>query len=445
MGSKSGIDAVLDVVLTNAGGLSPTIAAFHNADNQNLGTVAYGLNTGGVAQGINAAGNLDRQRESGVDLQPPRGVFASSTQTAQEFLATCTTSLTVGQGQGSTPAVPVTVTLSIANTNGFLIGGTLNFEPVFTGVLPTKYESATITNVVANTSVTVQFGTGGATYAHTQPYVVQTFLQNQQRDFSGEGPSMTGIGANIAVDIESNSGGPPLSTGLASGWTLDTDRNLQGKNNAQMAVTSTTAGNTSVVFTNNPWTSGLIIGQQILLSVGANGAAVEQVIVSKNNLPATGAGPITVNLVNPVVNSGSTFATFDVFGVGSPANATVIGTEDCAIWLNDPGASDPKRPFNALAGRTGVAMTGQGLSSSLDITGSTVVKAAPGRLVRVSVLVAGSAAGTANDCTSTGAAATANEVAVIPNTVGVYLLDWPCLAGIVIVPGTSQTVSVSYV
>ena len=133
------------------------------------------------------------------------------------------------------------------------------------------------------------------------------------------------------------------------------------------------------MFTNNPWTSGLIIGQQILLSVGANGAAVEQVIVSKNNLPATGAGPITVNLVNPVVNSGSTFATFDVFGVGSPANATVIGTEDCAIWLNDPGASDPKRPFNALAGRTGVAMTGQGLSSSLDITSSTVVKAAPGR------------------------------------------------------------------
>ena len=106
-------------------------------------------------------------------------------------------------------------------------------------MLPTKYESATITNVVANTSVTVQFGTGGAIFAHTQPYVVQTFLQNQQRDFSGEGPSMTGIGANIAVDIESNSGGPPLSTGLASGWTLDTDRNLQGKNNAQMAMTST--------------------------------------------------------------------------------------------------------------------------------------------------------------------------------------------------------------
>src|SRR5271165_6292482 len=151
MGSKSGIDAVLDVALTNAGGLSPTIAAFHNADNQNLGTVAYGLNTGGVAQSANAAGNLDRQRESGTDLQPMRGVFASSTQTAQEFLATCTTSLSLGQGSGSTPTVPVTVTLSVANTNGFVAGGTLNFEPVFSGVLPTRYESAVITAMVANT------------------------------------------------------------------------------------------------------------------------------------------------------------------------------------------------------------------------------------------------------------------------------------------------------
>jgi hypothetical protein len=315
---------------------------------------------------------------------------------------------------------------------------------VFTGVLPSKYESATITAVVTNTSVTIQFPSVGALFVHTQPYVVQTFLANQQRDFSGEGPAMTGVGANIAVDIESNSGGPPLSTGLASGWTLDTDRNLQGKNNAQMAITATGAGATSLVFTNNPWTSGLIVGQQILLSVGANGAAVEQVIVSKNNLPVTGAGPITVNLVNPVVTANSTFATFDTFGVGIPGAATVIGTEDCSIWLNDPAASDPKRPFNALAGRNGVAQTGQGLFTSLNITAATVIKASPGRLVRISVIVAG-AAGTANDCTTTGAAAAANEVAVIPAAIGPVLLDWPCLTGIVVAPGAGQTVAVSYV
>jgi hypothetical protein len=444
MGSKSGIDAVLDVALTNNSGLSPTIAAFHNGDNQSLGATAYGLNTGGVAQGVNAANNLDRQRESGADLIPSRGIFAASTQTAQEFLATCTTSLAVGQGAGSTPTVPVTVTLSIANTNGFVVGGTLNFEPAFSGTLPPKYESATITAVVANTSVTAQFPTVGALFVHSSPYIVQTFLANQQRDFSGEGPSMTGIGANIAVDIESNSGGPPLSTGLASGWTLDTDRNLQGKNNAQLAITSTTAGAASIVFAANPWTNGLIIGQQILLSVGAAGASVEQVIVSKNNVPVTGAGPITVSLVNPVVNASSTFATFDVFGVGLPANATVIGTEDCSVWLNDPAAADPKRPFNAWSGRTGVAMTGQGLSTALNITSPTVIKASPGRLVRINVIVAG-AAGAANDCATTGAAAAANEVAVIPAAVGPVLLDWPCLTGIVVAPGAGQTIAVSYV
>ena len=444
MGSKSGIDAVLDVALTNAGGLSPTIAAFHNADNQSLGATAFGLNTGGVAQGVNAANNLDRQRESGSDLIPSRGIFAASTQTAQEFLATCTTSVALGQGAGSTPTSVVTVTLAIANTTGFVVGGTLNFEPVFSGVLPSKYEAAVITAVVANTSVTIQFPTIGALFAHTQPYIVQTFLANQQRDFSGEGPCLTGIGANIAVDIESNSGGPPLSTGLASGWTLDTDRNLQGKNNAQLAVTTTTAGDKVLVFANNPWTSGLIIGQQVLLSVGANGAAVEEVIISKNNLPATGAGPVTVNLVNPVVTASSTFATFDTFGVGMPASATIIGTEDCSIWLNDPGAADPKRPFNALAGKGGVAQTGQGLSTALNITAATVIKASAGRLARINVIVAG-AAGTANDCATTGAVASANQVAVIPAVVGPLLVDWPCVSGIVVAPGAGQTIAVSWI
>lgn len=77
----------------------------------------------------------------------------------------------------------------------------------------------------------------------------------------------------------------------------------------------------------------------------------------------------------------------------------------------------------------------------LNITASTVLKASPGRAVRVSVIVAGSAAGSLNDCATTGAAAASNEVAVIPNTVGVYEIDWPCGTGIVIVPGTGQTLA----
>lgn len=85
-----------------------------------------------------------------------------------------------------------------------------------------------------------------------------------------------------------------------------------------------------------------------------------------------------------------------------------------------------------------------GNSSSLNITAAKAVKATPGTLVRISVVVAGSAAGSANDCATTGAAAAANEICSIPTTVGVIELQWPCAVGIVIAPGTGQTVSVSY-
>lgn len=107
-----------------------------------------------------------------------------------------------------------------------------------------------------------------------------------------------------------------------------------------------------------------------------------------------------------------------------------------------PLPQDSATAISALPGQTVAGISGTG--SKLDITAATVVKATPGRLIRVSVLVAGSATGTVNDCATTGAAATANEVFVIPETVGVYTLEWPCLVGIVIVPGTGQTISVSY-
>lgn len=317
-----------------------TVAQFHNADNQVIGT-GNGLLTGGVAQLLNAAGNLDRQRGAGSDQTPMRGVSTGAATFAQEILATSTTTVA---------AAAATATLSVASTTGFQVGGTVNFEPSFTNVFGAKYESATITALVANTSITVAFPTGGALFTHTQPYTIQSFLGNQERDFSGEGPAAQGIGAAIATEFESNSGGPPLTTGLASGWTLDADRNVQGKNNVSMAITTTVAGDASLVFAGNPWISGLIVGQQILLSVGANGAAVEEVIVSKNNVPAVGAGPTTVKLVNPVVTSSSTFALFDAFGLNMPLTQTVIGVEDACIFLYNPNAIDPKRPLSPMMG-----------------------------------------------------------------------------------------------
>jgi hypothetical protein len=107
-----------------------------------------------------------------------------------------------------------------------------------------------------------------------------------------------------------------------------------------------------------------------------------------------------------------------------------------------------RNPSNAQAAESldavgNLLVTDGGLHSSLDITTVTVVKSSPGRLCRVSVLVAG-AAGAVYDATSTSGNTAADEVWVIPATVGIYTLNWPCLAGIVVSPGASQVVSVSY-
>ncbi|CAM2168026.1 conserved hypothetical protein [Burkholderia latens] len=95
-------------------------------------------------------------------------------------------------------------------------------------------------------------------------------------------------------------------------------------------------------------------------------------------------------------------------------------------------------PQNPIVPRPG------GSLSALDVSASTVVKTSPGTLYRVSVTTAGSAAGAAYDAAATNGNVATNLIAAIPNTVGVYLLEWPCANGILIVPGTGQVVSVSY-
>jgi hypothetical protein len=84
------------------------------------------------------------------------------------------------------------------------------------------------------------------------------------------------------------------------------------------------------------------------------------------------------------------------------------------------------------------------VSSLLNITGSTVVKATNGCLVSVNVTTAG-AQGAIYDITTAGAAAAANEIAIIPAVVGTYYYQcFPFFAGLVIVPGSAQVVSISY-
>jgi hypothetical protein len=93
----------------------------------------------------------------------------------------------------------------------------------------------------------------------------------------------------------------------------------------------------------------------------------------------------------------------------------------------------------------------QGKASALNISAPTQVSVVSkdqaigqSRIVRVNVVVAGTTAGSVNDSATVAGAVAANEIESIPSVVGPILLDFPIFAGIVIIPGTGQVVSVSY-
>ena len=95
----------------------------------------------------------------------------------------------------------------------------------------------------------------------------------------------------------------------------------------------------------------------------------------------------------------------------------------------------------------GALFTSGAASSSLNITASTVVKATPGRVMRVVVMVTAAAASSINDCITTGAVAAANALLNIPASTAVgtvYNIDWPCANGITVAPGASVTLAISY-
>ena len=106
--------------------------------------------------------------------------------------------------------------------------------------------------------------------------------------------------------------------------------------------------------------------------------------------------------------------------------------------------SDQTNPANAIPVYVATSPSITGQKTALNITSATVVKAAPGQVLTVTVVVAGSAPGTVNDCLTTGAAAASNAIASLPAAVGSQQLNFPCQVGIVVTPGTGQTIAISY-
>jgi len=95
-------------------------------------------------------------------------------------------------------------------------------------------------------------------------------------------------------------------------------------------------------------------------------------------------------------------------------------------------------PVNVSPGLPG------GNRAALNVTAATVIKATAGICVSVAVVVAGSTVGTVNDVATTGGAAATNQFGTVPNSVNTYTFNWPCGTGIVVVPGTGQTLAVSF-
>ena len=84
-----------------------------------------------------------------------------------------------------------------------------------------------------------------------------------------------------------------------------------------------------------------------------------------------------------------------------------------------------------------------GNQTSLTVTVPTVVYTGTGYMVNFSVVVAGTAAGMVYDNNDTSPVA-ADALCVTPTTVGVYKTGQVFISGLVIVPGTGQSINVTY-
>jgi hypothetical protein len=84
----------------------------------------------------------------------------------------------------------------------------------------------------------------------------------------------------------------------------------------------------------------------------------------------------------------------------------------------------------------------QGAQNFAGITVPTVIKTSSGRVAVISVVVAGSAPGMVYDAATLGV--TTKPLCVIPNTAGPFVVNLPTSFGLLVVPGSGQTVSGSF-
>ena len=336
-------------------GNQAAILAFHNSDNQTLSVTSYGLNTGGVAQLVNAGGALDRQRETSFDGVSAVGVAAGARQLAGPPLSTTVTS---GAITGST--TPQNVTLAAVSFNNRGVVSTLQIGSVLLVDTGASQEQVVLTSV--NTSTKVVRGVFNSN--HAANVAVFAFAYNQARDATipdgstpsgiaasaayfynavnqtveiersaaGEQDGANGTGTAVAAEYEWNGGGPLTNTGAISGLAFDRARNLQGKGAGGTTLNgATTAGATSITLAA---VVGLNPGQQIRLDAGQ--AAEESAYVAQSYTP----GSLTVALQSATANAHSNGAAvaWDIFASAGPG---LSGFTPAGIGIEEEALYDP--------------------------------------------------------------------------------------------------------
>jgi hypothetical protein len=249
-GSGAASTAINDGVATAQ---KATVAQFHNSDNQTPGAAAYGLFTGGVAQLLNLLGNLDRQRETGIDGIPALGVSTGSAQFAMAFLATDATDNFAAGARTFTPAAMA----------GVLNGVAWSIQAGSVVVLDSgaNAEAVLVTGVTATTFSCTTTKTHNGTVT---PFPITGFVYNQERDASGELDGATGAGTAVAAEYEWN-GNPAANGSVLANTQFDRARNLNGKGFGAGTLANNPLAANSVSLLLNAAPAALQPGQKILI------------------------------------------------------------------------------------------------------------------------------------------------------------------------------------
>lgn len=291
-----------------------TAAIFHNSDNQAISGTSYGLLAGGVAQLLNAAGNLDRQRAVSTDGTSGVGVTTGATSMAMGFKTSIALSITAN-------AAPQAVTPAVMSGT---IGGVAWSIQVGQAVVVDTGSNAELVYISAVTATTFT-----AVFAknHTGPVQVIGLVYNLARDAAGEADGATGIGTQVAAEYEYNAGGP-------GGGNFDRARSLQAKGRTSTAITAGGgAGSTSLTVAS----AGTIkAGMQVLLLKSTTFPAAgsfEAVYVDRSYVEGTTTIPLLSAIVAAVGYDTISYDTFTALGPGlSGFLLTGIGIEEEAVY-----------------------------------------------------------------------------------------------------------------